>query len=96
VLAEVARCAEGAWGFPAPYGNQPLGDRIVGIGTDVTGPVVYALTEAHSRVIGRRGDELAVQLLFDFKDDDIEVSSPYTSDAFKVIRSRRWKTAELT
>jgi hypothetical protein len=83
-LDPVAQCARGAWGFPAPYGHQPLDDRIVGVGTDVTGPVVYALSEAHSRVVGHRTSELAVQLLFDYKDNDIKVSSPYTGDALTV------------
>lgn len=87
-LGDVARCAQGAWGFPAPYGHQPLGDRIVGIGTDIVGPVVYALSEAHSRIVGRQAGQLAVQLLFDHKDDDIEISSPYTSDVLAVTLRR--------
>jgi hypothetical protein len=89
-LGDLARCVRGTWGFPAPYGHQPQGDRIVGVGTDITGPVVYALSEAHSRVVGRQGGQLAVQLLFDYKDDDIELSSLYTRDVLAVtVRSRQ-------
>jgi hypothetical protein len=83
-LADIARRAQGSWGFPAPYGHQPLGDNIVGIGTDIVGPVVYALAEAHSRVVGRQDGQLAIQLLFDYKDNEVEVSSPYTGDALTV------------
>lgn len=83
-LADIARRAQGSWGFPAPYGHQPLGDNIVGIGTDIVGPVVYALAEAHSRVVGRQDGNLAIHLLFDYKDDDIEISSPYSGNALTV------------
>ena len=83
-LADVARRVQGAWGFPAPYGHQPLGDDVVGIGTDIVGPVVYALAQAHSRVVGRRAGSLAVNLLFDYKDDDIEISAPYSGNALTV------------
>ena len=38
---------------------------------------MYALAEAHSRVIGRQDGRLAIQLLFDHKDDEIELASPY-------------------
>ena len=84
VPADIARRAQGSWGFPAPYGHQPLGDRIVGIGTDIVGPVVYALAEAHSRVVGRQDGRLAIQLLFDHKDAELEIASPYTGDRLTV------------
>ena len=81
---DIANRVRGSWGFPAPYGHQPLGDRIVGVGTDIVGPVVYALAEAHSRAVGRQEGRLAVRLLHDYKDDDIEVSSASTSNALTV------------
>ncbi len=73
----IGRRVQGMWGFPAPYGHLPIGDEIIGVGTDIVGPVVYALAEAHARVIGRRNGQLAINLLFDYKSDDIEVTSPY-------------------
>lgn len=87
--ADVARRVQGAWGFPAPYGHQPLGDTIVGVGTDIIGPVVYALAEAHTRAVSRQEGRLAIHLLLDRKDDDIEVSSAYTSTALTVTLDTR-------
>ena len=80
-LADVARRVQGSWGFPAPYGHHPDGEDVVGVGTDIVGPVVYALAEAHSRIVGRQDGHLAIQLLFDYQDDEIEISSPYTGNA---------------
>ena len=88
--ADIASRVRGSWGFPAPYGHQPLGDRIVGVGTDIVGPVVYALAEAQARAVGRQDGRLAVRLLFDYKDDDIEVSSAHTGTALTVsVRTKQ-------
>ncbi len=81
---DLAQRLRGAWGFPAPYGHIPLGDRIIGVGTDIVGPVVYSLAQAQSRIVGRRDGQLAVQLCFDYKSDDIDVTPEYTSDMLSI------------
>ncbi len=100
---DVARRARGTWGFPAPYGHLPFGDKIIGVGTDIVGPVVYALAEAHARIIGRHDGQLAIQLLFDYKSDDVDVESRYTDAALTLavrtskplmVRIPRWVAAE--
>jgi hypothetical protein len=82
--ADTARRLQGLWGFPAPYGHQPLGDRIVGVGTDIVGPVVYALAEAQARAVSHRQGHLSINLLFDYKDAGIEVTPAYSSNALTV------------
>ncbi|HUR32548.1 MAG TPA: hypothetical protein VM032_02055 [Vicinamibacterales bacterium] len=82
--SDVAGRVRGTWGFPAPYGHLPVGDNTIGVGTDIVGPVVYALAEAHSRIVGRVDDHLAVQLFFDYKNNEVEVMSSYTTDALIV------------
>jgi len=79
--SDAARRVRGTWGFPAPYGHLPRGDKVIGVGTDIVGPVVYTLAQAHSRIVDRRDGAVAVQLLFDYKSNEIEITPQYSSAA---------------
>jgi len=80
---DVADRLRGAFGFPAPYGHEPVGiwqskKARIGFNLDIVGGAVGSLCEAYREVA--RLDESGhwVNLLFDHKDDSIEVQSPYT------------------
>ena len=62
----------------------------MGVGTDIVGPVVYALAEAQARAISREDGRLAVRLFFDYKDDSIEVTPAYAANALTVaVRTKQ-------
>jgi len=83
-LRDVADRHRGAWGFPAPYGHQPVGAKSIGFNMDIVGGVVGSLCEAYRRV--SRLDEAGhwVNLHFDHETDAIQVRSPYTHHALQV------------
>ena len=99
-LRNIACRLRGSFGAPAPYGHEPLElngrlerDGItrlpsVSFETDIVGGVVGSLCEALRE--GVRFDPIGhrVNLLFDFKDDNIEVASPYTHSSL-TIRVKR-------
>ena len=77
------RCAAhaGTWGFPAPFGHEPLEQRDGGrmrFNTDVVGGTVGSLCEVLREMT--RFDDTGhwVNLLFDHETADIEVRSAYT------------------
>ena len=83
-LRNVAQRQQGAWGFPAPFGHQPLEQRDGGrmrFNTDVVGGTVGSLCEALREMT--RFDEAGhwVNLLFDHETPEIEVKSAYTHPA---------------
>ena len=75
---DVANRHLGAFGFPAPYGHEPLDVNMVSFNMDIVGGVVGALCEVYREVT--RFDEAGhwVNLLFDHETDAVEVESPYT------------------
>ncbi len=79
----VAERLRGGFGFPAPYGHEPVGlwesyKPRVGFNLDIVGGAVGSLCEA-LRVVTRRDEEGHwVNLLFDRVTPEIEVRSPYT------------------
>ena len=86
-LRDVAQRQQGAWGFPAPFGHEPLEQRDGGrmrFNTDVVGGTVGSLCEALREMT--RLDETGhwVNLLFDHETPDIEVRSAYTHPALSV------------
>ena len=74
----------GAFGFPAPYGHQPIGFERISFNMDIVGGVVGSLCEAYRAVT--RFDEAGhwVNLLFDHHTDAIDVESPYTGPALGI------------
>ena len=87
-LHRVAERTQGAWGFPTPFGHQPLeqrdGGRFMRFNTDVVGGTVGSLCEALREAT--RFDEAGhwVNLLFDHETPEVEVLSPYTHSALSV------------
>ena len=68
----------GAFGFPAPYGHEPIGAARVSFNMDIVGGAVGSLCEVYREVT--RFDQAGhwVNLLFDHETAAIEVESPYT------------------
>ena len=86
-LRDVAGRTQGAWGFPAPFGHEPLEQRDGGrmrFNTDVVGGTVGSLCEALREMT--RFDEAGhwVNLLFDHETPEVEVRSAYTHSALSV------------
>ena len=89
----VAERLRGGFGFPAPYGHEPLGimesaKPRVGFNLDIVGGAVGSLCEAYRDVT--RTDEAGhwVNMLFDHETDSIRVESPYTHSALRVTVKR--------
>ena len=98
----------GGFGFPAPYGHEPVGlwqsnKPRVGFNLDIVGGAVGSLCEALRETTRRDEDGHWVHLLFDRVTPDIEVRSPYTHDRLGVrlrrpgalrVRLPSWAEAE--
>ena len=78
----------GAFGFPAPYGHQPLGIDRISFNMDIVGGAVGSLCEAFRETVRRDQAGLWVNLLFDQETDDVKVESPYTGPALRVTLKR--------
>lgn len=74
----------GAFGFPAPYGHEPVGADHVSFNMDIVGGAVASLCEVYREVT--RFDQAGhwVNLLFDHETAQIAVASPYTHDCLRV------------
>src|SRR6185503_15583783 len=77
---DVARRHLGAFGFPAPYGYQPVGLTRISFNLDIVGGGVASLCEAYAEIARRTGAGHRVNLLFDHETDALAVQSPYTHD----------------
>lgn len=83
-LHAVAARHLGAFGFPAPYGHEPVDANHVSFNMDIVGGAVASLCEVYRAVT--RFDDAGhwVNLLFDHETDAIAVESPYTQPALRV------------
>ncbi len=80
---------QGAWGFPAPYGHEPLGLRSVQFNLDIVGGTVASLCEYFRRSWGLDSDNrLWLHCLTDLDDEAIRVCTPYTQDTLSILRRR--------
>jgi len=84
----VAQRHLGAFGFPAPYGHQPIGAENVGFNMDIVGGVVSSLCEAYREVSRFDGLNHYVNLLFDHGTEVLSVQSPYTHDTLAITAKR--------
>ena len=102
-LRDVASRHQGAFGFPAPYGHEPICAPDVKFNMDIVGGEVGTLCEAYRDLV--RFDETGhhVNLLFDRHTDAIKVASPYTHACLAVtlkqpgtlwVRIASWVDAE--
>lgn len=76
-LRDLAARHRGAFGFPAPYGHEPLGIQRVSFNMDIVGGAVASLCEAYREATRRDASGHRVDLLFDHETDQIKVDSPY-------------------
>ena len=83
-LRNVADRHLGAFGFPAPYGHQPLEFERVSFNMDIVGGAVASLCEAYRSIVTRDEAGLRINLLFDYESDAIAVKSPYTHPTLEI------------
>ena len=76
-LRDVAKRIRGSYGFPAPYGHEPIENGFLRFNTDVVGGAVASLCEAQRDVARFDDSGHRVNLLFDYEDDHIQLTSPY-------------------
>ena len=84
---QIAKRIRGGWGFPAPYGHEPLeldGFDAVRFHSDIVGGVVASLCEAYRGCTRFDDSGHHVDLLFDRETDAINVESNYTNKNFGV------------
>ena len=87
--SDVADRLRGAFGFPAPYGHEPVGiwqsDKPrIGFNLDIVGGTVASLCEAYREIARSDESGIWVNLLFDHQTDAIEIQSPYTHPQWAV------------
>lgn len=85
-LRDVANRHLGAYGFPAPYGHQSVGEGRgnISFNMDIVGGTVGSLCEAYREVARPGAVGIWVNLLFDHETSAIRVQSPYTHDCLRV------------
>ena len=83
-LHQVAERHLGAFGFPAPYGHQPLDFPRISFNMDIVGGVVGSLCEAYQSAIQTDGSGHRVNLLLDRQTDAVTVQSPYAHPMLRV------------
>ncbi|MEZ4731521.1 MAG: hypothetical protein R3E79_30755 [Caldilineaceae bacterium] len=74
----------GAFGFPAPYGHEPVGADYISFNMDIVGGAVASLCEVYRAVTHFDTAGHWVNLLFDHETAAIQVESPYTHPALRV------------
>lgn len=74
----------GAFGFPAPYGHEPVAADHVSFNMDIVGGAVASLCEVYRAATHVDGAGHWVNLFFDHETDAIQVESPYTHSALRV------------
>jgi hypothetical protein len=83
-LRDVADRVRGGFGFPAPYGHEPIENPKIRFNTDIVGGGVGSLCEAYRDIV--RSDEAGhwVNLLFDHETEGVRVESPYTHGSLSI------------
>ena len=84
----VADRHRGAFGFPAPYGHQPVGAKAVSFNMDIVGGAVGSLCEVWREAVRTDASGHHVNLLFDRETDALKVESPYTHGPLEVTVKR--------
>lgn len=81
---DVARRHIGAFGFPAPYGHEPLGAQSVSFNMDIVGGAVGTLCAVYREIVRSNQAGHWVHLLFDHETAAVAVQSPYTHPCLRV------------
>jgi hypothetical protein len=85
---EIARRLRGAFGFPAPYGHQPIDLDLVKFNLDIVGGGVASLCEAYREIVRSDEEGHRINMLFDFEDNHVAIQSPYTHDHLRIKTKR--------
>ncbi len=85
---DVAERHLGAFGFPAPYGHEPIDAESVSFNMDIVGGGVASLCEAYREIARSDRAGHRVNLFFDHETEALKVASPYTHPALS-IRTKR-------
>jgi hypothetical protein len=85
---DVGNRIKGSFGFPAPYGHQPVNLSLVKFNTDIVGGTVGALCEAYRDTTHYDHAGHWVNLLFDHETPNIKVESQYTHSAMRITLRR--------
>ncbi|MES2458726.1 MAG: hypothetical protein V4594_24435 [Bacteroidota bacterium] len=81
---DVAKRHIGAFGFPAPYGHRPVGNKVISFNLDIVGGGVGSLCEAYRNIYVFHNRAHHVNLLFDFENEAVQIKSPYTHGTLSV------------
>lgn len=74
----------GAFGFPAPYGHEPLDAKRISFNMDIVGGSVGTLCDVYRAIITTDTAGHWVNLLFDHETEHVKVESPYTHNALTI------------
>ena len=85
---EVGRRIKGLFGFPAPYGHQPVNLSLVKFNTDIVGGTIGSLCEAYRNATLYDGTSHWINLLFDHETSNIKVESPYEHNTLRITVRR--------
>ena len=81
----VAARLHGAWGFPAPYGHQPIDLPSVSFNLDIVGGTVGSLCEFYRRAVVHDGvGGYTLNCLLDLDEPDPGVQTPYVQDRLTI------------
>ena len=83
-LRQVADRHLGGFGFPAPYGHEPLGCARISFNTDIVGGGVGSLCEVLREAVRSESSGHWVTLHFDRETNLVKVQSPYTHDGLRI------------
>ena len=76
---------QGAWGFPAPFGHEPLENKRIRFNLDVVGGTVASLCEVYRSLSSLKENTISINLLFDQDNEYVKVSSPYPSNKVEIL-----------
>jgi len=76
---------QGAWGFPAPFGHEPLENKKIRFNLDVVGGTVASLCETYRSLSSVKENVLSINLLFDQDNENVKVTSPYPSNTIEIL-----------
>ncbi|MBV7339816.1 hypothetical protein KFU94_68725 [Chloroflexi bacterium TSY] len=81
---DVAQRHLGAFGFPAPYGHEPLEAESISFNMDIVGGAVGSLCAVYREIAHSDRAGHWVHLLFDHETAAVRVESPYTHPCLRV------------
>ncbi len=85
---DVAERHLGAFGFPAPYGHQPIDAESVSFNMDIVGGGVASLCEVYREIVRSDRAGHRVNLFFDHETEALKIESPYTHPTLSVRTKR--------